>query len=195
MNFLAHFHLARHDDDLIVGALLGDFIKGPMRGDFTPGIEKGIMLHRRIDMVTDQFVIDQRLHQCFDPQFRRYLGIMLDLYFDHLLARNWSAYHGTDLAGFSHIVLTALSTHLHAMPDNAALLFNRLQAHKLLERYQQADIIEQILARISQRLSKANPLTEAMPAMQEQDEYLAGIFTDLYQRLEKEVAGALSAWA
>ncbi|MGA2151478.1 MAG: DUF479 domain-containing protein, partial [Geobacteraceae bacterium] len=49
MNFLAHLYLSGDDPELLVGNLLGDFVKGRLSGNFPDGIERGIELHRRID--------------------------------------------------------------------------------------------------------------------------------------------------
>ena len=53
MKYLAHFHLAGIDEGLISGALLGDFVKGPLRGDFDAAVERGISLHRNIDAFSE----------------------------------------------------------------------------------------------------------------------------------------------
>mgnify|MGYP003629303282 FL=1 len=66
MNYLAHFHLAQQlasrcglderdamQQGLLIGGLLGDFVKGPLRGNYPATWEVGIRLHRRIDALTD----------------------------------------------------------------------------------------------------------------------------------------------
>ena len=85
MNHLAHFALAGEEEALVIGALLGDYVKGPLAGRLPAGIEAGVRLHRRIDGFTDSHPVPAALRSLFGPGERRLSGVLLDLYFDHLL--------------------------------------------------------------------------------------------------------------
>ena len=49
MNLLAHAVLAGSDPGLVVGGVLGDWIKGPLDGGLSDDLSAGVRLHRRID--------------------------------------------------------------------------------------------------------------------------------------------------
>ena len=88
MNFLAHLYLAKDDDDLMLGALLGDFVRGRRAMWTYPyATREGIRLHRRIDKITDQSSQVKSLRRQFPKEFRRYAGIVIDIAFDYELAR------------------------------------------------------------------------------------------------------------
>ena len=53
MNYLAHAFLSFQQPDILVGNMISDFVKGKSKFTYTPGIQKGIMLHRAIDQFTD----------------------------------------------------------------------------------------------------------------------------------------------
>ena len=61
MNYLAHLYLS--DDgtpESLVGALLGDFVKGDDHRNYPPAIQRAILLHRKIDAFTDAHEIFRR---------------------------------------------------------------------------------------------------------------------------------------
>ena len=69
MNYLAHFHLSHGNDDWMTGALLGDFVKGPLKGERSKALEQGILLHRKIDAFTDRHPQLNATQQLFDPMY------------------------------------------------------------------------------------------------------------------------------
>lgn len=89
MNYLAHLHLGGQRPEELLGSLYGDFVKGPLQGEFRPGIESGIQLHRSIDAFTDAHPLVGQALSRFTHTRRRYAGIVLDVFFDHCLARDW----------------------------------------------------------------------------------------------------------
>ena len=102
MNWLAHLHLARDSDAALLGALLGDFALGTSGLDCWGAVEhREILVHRRVDRFTDTHPAVEALRARFPDGRRRYAGIVLDLYFDHCLARDWSRWSDTALDAFT----------------------------------------------------------------------------------------------
>ncbi|MFT5372684.1 MAG: acyl carrier protein phosphodiesterase, partial [Bacteroidia bacterium] len=101
MNFLAHLYLANGDDDLMLGALLGDFVRGRRAMWSYPfATREGIRLHRKIDKINDSSIQVRALQKKFPKEFRRYSGIIIDLAFDYELANSWSSHSSCSLAEF-----------------------------------------------------------------------------------------------
>ena len=92
MNYIAHIHLAKHTHTSLVGNFLGDFIKGNALDDLPLNLQHGIRLHRHIDVYTDSHPIVLALKSDFPKSIRRYAGIVLDVYFDHLLIQHWQKF-------------------------------------------------------------------------------------------------------
>lgn len=189
MNYLAHFHLAacaRQTPDpqgLLVGALLGDFVKGPLRGDWPADWERGIALHRRIDALTDSHPEVRSLLQVLPPDYRRYGGIMLDVCFDYCLARHWRNFHGAALPDFAQQVYGVLGMHESAMPLPAAKQARRLAQYDVLLAMGQWHTVENMLALIGQRLKRSNPLADCAPMLQERLPDIEAHFLRLYPQL------------
>lgn len=96
MNYIAHIHLARHSQTSMLGNFLGDFVKGSDLSALPPDIQYGVRLHRKIDTFTDAHAGVKALKSMFPSSLRRMSGVVLDIYFDHLLICHWSRFNDYD---------------------------------------------------------------------------------------------------
>lgn len=119
MNYLAHAYLAGDAASDRLGGLLGDFVKGPLPCGLPSDLAAGVALHRRIDSFADTHPAFMRSRARVGAPRRRYAGVMVDMFYDHLLAAHWSAYSDQSLAQYSQGVYDLLDS-------NAALLPPRL---------------------------------------------------------------------
>jgi len=101
MNFLAHFWLTDRAQLPLAGALLGDVLRGALPPQMPPALAASVTLHRRVDATTDRHPRVAAVRASFPPGARRYSGILLDLLFDHVLARDWAAYSTQPLPAFA----------------------------------------------------------------------------------------------
>ena len=92
LNYLAHIFLSGNDHQLQIGNFIGDFVKGSKYTTYPDRIQKGIILHRKIDSFTDSHVIVKETILLLRPTFGRYSGIITDMYFDYFLAVNFQTY-------------------------------------------------------------------------------------------------------
>ena len=81
--------------------MLGDFVKGPVLSDWPTDVAFGIRLHRRVDVLTDSDSAWKASRDRFPKALRRFAGIAVDLFYDHILARDWSRHHAEELAVFT----------------------------------------------------------------------------------------------
>ena len=183
MNHLAHALLGRADAGLMLGSLTADFVRGAIDPALPRGVRAGIALHRAIDVYTDSHPEVVTARARFAPPYRRYAGILLDVWFDHLLARDWGRYGDGSLQSFSHEVQALLATRAAELPPRMHGFARYLQAHDLPEAYRELPMIEQVLRGLSGRLSHANPLADALPALQAQapalERHFAAFFPEL----------------
>lgn len=182
MNYLAHFHLSDGDADLQIGALLGDFVKGPLSGELPPGVEQGIVLHRGIDAFSDRHHSLDSARQLFDPEFRRFSGIMIDIISDHFLSRHWQRFHHLPLASFSQQVYELLDEHplLAAAAKQQA---ERLVRYDVLVQFGEWDTVCAALDRVGMRLRRDNPLARAPRQLQRHYGALENLFLEFYPQL------------
>jgi len=159
MNFLAHLCLANGDSGLMLGGLFGDFVRGRrVLRTFADPVRQGIVLHRYIDKRTDNSKEVKLLRPMFPRDFRRYAGIIIDLAFDHELARNWWRYMPGSLERFDLEVRDLLRDNADIVPEGLTLFMRYADRHDLFSGYREEDMILYALAGLGIRLKRPNPL-------------------------------------
>lgn len=161
MNHLAHALVSGDDADRIVGGFLGDFVHGPVDPGLPMGVRQGLMLHRAVDVYTDGHPIVAEARSHFDPPYRRYAGIIVDIWFDHLLARDFAAWSPVPLASFSSNLRTTLQHANHLLPPALQRFLRYMQINDLPTRYRDEQQIQRVLEGVGARLLRVNPLASS----------------------------------
>ncbi len=193
MNFLAHLHLADGDPGDMTGGVAADFVRNPDLHRLTPDVLRGVMLHRLIDGFTDRHPLTHRSISRVARQMGWYGGIVIDIYYDHILARDWSRYSGEPLAEFAARSYRVLDDGHAALPEDARDFIRRFVDEDRLNRYATRDGIEDTLARVSRVIAKRIPnrpvwLPDAMPVLIAKDAELVVDFHAFYPELMAFVA-------
>ena len=185
MNHLAHTLLAGDDEDLRLGGMLGDFVRGrPDPARWLPRVIDGIRLHRAIDAYTDAHPEVLAAKASLPPPYRRYAGILLDMWFDHCLAQDFSRWSGQPLPEYSE-ALRALLWRQDVLLTPALRRFRGyMEANDLPAGYADRAVLGRALAGIGQRLSRANPLDTALPVLVAQEEELQRCFEVFFPQLQ-----------
>jgi acyl carrier protein phosphodiesterase len=158
MNFLAHLYLADGSDEGLLGALMGDFVKGPLVDAYPPGILRGIALHRRIDVFTDSHPVVLRSKQRVSGQRRRFAGIMVDMFYDHFLARDWDDFYDEPLDDFTCRAYRLLAEHAEVLPERLRRIVPAMAHTDWLGSYARVESIRTALDRMARRLKHENTL-------------------------------------
>jgi acyl carrier protein phosphodiesterase len=117
MNYLAHTYLAGDSESDRLGGLLGDFVKGPLPCGLPENLARGVALHRRIDSFADGHEAFQRSRERVSSSRRRYAGVMVDMFYDHLLAAHWSEYSVLPLIDYSRGIYDMLDANAAVLPE------------------------------------------------------------------------------
>lgn len=158
MNFLAHALLAGDVPALIVGGVVGDWIKGPLPGTLPDDLAKGVALHRAIDTFAETNPAFRRSRSRVSASRRRYAGILVDVFYDHLLARNWTTLHHQPLDEYCAYVYRLIQERLSDLPDSSHHALVLMAKEDWLSSYTQIESIADVLARMSRRARQPNPL-------------------------------------
>jgi acyl carrier protein phosphodiesterase len=158
VNYLAHVFLADDTPESLVGALLGDFVKGAAKNNYSPVIQRNIELHRRIDSFTDAHPIVRASKAAFTAERRRFAGVLLDVFFDHYLAKHWDNFSTIELKSFTTNVYAALHAHHELLPEKLQRMLPFMRAEDWLGSYRKIEWIEVTVQRMSRRLSRGEML-------------------------------------
>ncbi len=158
MNFLFHMLLSGKDDQLLVGNFMGDFVKGPLlQGRFPERIGLGVKLHRRIDSYAERHPLFRRSRGRIDSVYGLYRGILVDMFYDHLLVHDWNRWSDEDFSVFLRRTRRVVESHRHVVPEAMVPLLPVI-FDELLPSYATVEGIARALARISRRVGRPNPL-------------------------------------
>ncbi len=186
MNYLAHLHLGGSQPAQLLGSLYGDFVKGPLAGRWPADIEAAIRLHRRIDAFTDSHPLIAQAKLRFPAERRRFAGILLDVFFDHCLARDWGLYAAEPLDAFTRHVYQVLSAEAE-LPGRLALIAPRMAAQDWLGSYRDFETLELVIAGMARRISRPEALVGAMAELEDLYQPLSDDFQRFYPQLQQFV--------
>lgn len=190
MNFLAHALLAGEDPALLVGGVIGDWIKGPLPGVLPDDLARGVALHRAIDAFAESQPAFRRSRSRVSTDRRRYAGVLVDVFYDHLLARNWAAIHDRPLHEFCGAVYRSIEDRLDELPVSSRPALMLMAREDWLGSYSRIEGIADVLARMSRRARQPNPLEHG------EQEFLAdvdGYTSDFHEWLD-DMKGFCQRW-
>jgi len=153
MNFLAHLYLSKHEEELMIGNFIADAVKGKNFEAYTPAVTKGIIMHREIDAYTDAHAITKISKQRLMPRYKKYAGVIIDVFFDHFLAVNWEKYHAEPLSLFAENAYALLFKNIEMLPPKSQYLLPYMKQHNWLLNYSKIEGIQRTLSGMASRTS------------------------------------------
>ena len=166
MNYLAHLYLSPPGEDAMLGSLLGDFVKGPLTSAevskrYGADITRAIELHRRIDSFTDAHPVVTASRNRVSSGRRRFAGVMIDMFYDHFLAKYWDEFHHRQLDTFTADFYRILMRRQSELPERAQRAARFMVELDWLGSYAQVESVDTALNRMSQRLRRTNTLIDS----------------------------------
>jgi acyl carrier protein phosphodiesterase len=149
----------------------------------------GLRLHRAVDVYTDAHPDVLAAKALLPPPYRRYGGIMLDMWFDHCLARDFSRWNAQPLDSYSAALRALLHRHDGLLPPALRRFRGYMDAHDLPAGYADRATLGDALSGIGQRLSRANPLDSALPVLVQRDALLQPHFEAFFPQLQEFARG------
>jgi len=162
MNFLAHIYLSGNNDDIKFGNYIGDFVKGKKYNKYKDDIKKGILLHREIDSYTDRHPIVHKSIVRLRPAYGKYAGVVVDILYDHFLAKNWNNYSPVPLKSFVIDFHYTVLERLGKLPHKARRFTFPFLKKKRLICYADLSCFEEVLQKMAVYTSMPNKVSEAM---------------------------------
>ena len=192
MNFLAHVYLSGTEEGIIIGNFIADGIKGKKYKVFPESIQKGILLHRAIDSYTDKHPIVKqstaRLHQ----NYGHYSGVIVDILYDHYLAKNWKKYHKVPLATFVENFYELLRKNYEILPARIQKMMPIMISQNWLLSYETTEGIAKILSQMNIRTKGKSKMNLAILELEKYyddfEEEFESFFTELIAHSQNKLA-------
>lgn len=185
MNYLAHLFLSGSDEQTMVGNFIGDYVKGNTWNKFPENIKRGILMHRLIDSFTDAHPKFREAKTFFRDEFGLYSGIVIDLIYDHYLAKNWNKYSDLTLRTFAKRSHAVLLQNFMYLPVRVQSFLPFLIQHRRLESYASVNGIVQTLKIMSNYSSLPAKSDFVLETIQTNNNYFEVNFSEFIDDLIK----------
>lgn len=181
MNFLAHLHLADVSQTSLAANIAGDFAKGSIE-HFPKHLQQGIWLHRQIDQLTDSHELTKELLQKFPKSLTRAAPIIIDICFDHMLAKYWDEYHHLSLEAFAIKAYDAIDE-CDELPEGLVSIAPKIRKENWLVAYRSQKGLNQTLVSVAKRVSKPEIFNGAQETVKKLDIEIETAFRTFYPQL------------
>ena len=196
MNFLAHLLLSGKNRKILVGNFIGDFVKGGnLEERFEPEIVQGIHLHRFIDHFTDNHETPRISRDRLRPKYRHYSGVIVDIFFDHFLARNWDDFHESLLPDFAEEVYQTVESFHAILPEKVKYMLPFMIKGNWLVNYARMEGIERALSGMAKRTTHESHMEKSVQDLIQHYDAFQSEFYHFFPTLLAEVKQKLEkAW-
>ncbi|MBC7451585.1 MAG: DUF479 domain-containing protein [Cytophagales bacterium] len=184
MNFLAHLYLSGTDHSIMIGNFIADSVRGKELFQLSPEVQKGIQLHRFIDHFTDTHEVIHEAKLVIAPYFGKYNAVVVDIYMDHFLAKDWELYSDVSLVDYASSVYALLVTNKSDLPQRVQELLPYMIRQDWLSNYANFKGIEQVFRGMSMRASFESHMEEAAIVLEKHYTEMQKCFDSFFPQLK-----------
>jgi len=191
MNFLAHLKLSGDHDDIMLGNFIADHIKGNKIYHLPQSVIDGIMLHRKIDFYTDNHLEFIKSRERLYKKYHKYAGVIVDIYYDHFLAKNWDKYSYLSLNSFTAYSYGVLLKNYFLLPSRTKKILPIIVINNWLSSYKDFSGLKKTFKVIENRSSfktdLSNVLDDLLLDYEKYETEFFKFFPDIISYVEKEL--------
>ena len=162
MNYLAHIYLSNEEEEITLGNFIADGVKGKKYVQFPLGIQQGILLHRAIDSYTDAHPIVRKSTKRLHKKYSHYSGVIVDILYDHFLAKNWTQYHSIPLHKYTENFYNLINSNFDRLTPRIQKMMPYMIEQNWLLSYASIDGIGKILDQMNRRTNNQSKMNLAV---------------------------------
>ncbi|RXG15465.1 acyl carrier protein phosphodiesterase [Leeuwenhoekiella aestuarii] len=185
MNYLAHIYLSGDDPLLTIGNFMADGIKGKQYKTYLPQLQKGILLHRSIDSFTDSHPIVKQSTKRLHSKYSHYSGVIVDILYDHFLAKNWKNYATTPLSSYIENFYDSLDEYFELLTPGIQRMIPHMIADNWLLSYAEISGIATVLYNMNRRTKNISGMDRAVEDLQLHYHDFENEFTLFFEELRQ----------
>jgi acyl carrier protein phosphodiesterase len=193
MNYLAHLYLSGDDnEDLLIGNFITDGLKGADKSQYNQGVLDGITLHRKIDDFTDKHDVFVRSTKRLKEKYGLYAWVIVDVFYDHFLAKNWDQYHPESLDEYAKNIYTILDRRHNELPPNSQRFLWYMKEYHILYNYSKLEGMAKVLDGLNRRTKMKSGMDKAIEDLTVDFNLYETDFNDFFPDLEAYVKSQIS---
>ncbi|WP_246034717.1 acyl carrier protein phosphodiesterase [Polaribacter aestuariivivens] len=183
MNFLAHLYLSENNTNIMIGNFIADHIKGNNYLGFSNEIQQGIFLHREIDTFTDAHKIVRVSKRRLHKRYRHYDGVIIDIFYDYFLAKNWADYSAIPLDVYTKSIYKLFDKIKYDLPTKSQNFIKYMIDYDILFNYQNKAGIAKVLNGVNNRTKGVSQMNLAIEDLEKLEEELETDFKLFFKEL------------
>lgn len=183
MNFLAHIYLSFGDDEITIGNFIADSIRGNKIDHLPTRIQKGILLHREIDTYTDSHAIPKVSSKRLHKNYSHYSRVIVDIFYDHFLAKNWKNYSDTPLKIYVENFYDLLEDNYPVLPHGVQRMMPYMITDNWIYNYSKMEGIGRVLNGMNRRTKNKSKMNFAILDLEEHYTDFEKEFTSFFEEL------------
>jgi len=187
LNYLAHLFLAGNQPEMILGNFIADHVKGKEILNYSEAVRDGILMHRAIDTFTDQHQVVKQSIARLRNDFRKYSGVIVDMYYDHFLSAHWNEYSDIDIHTFTRTRYTTLNSFHSILPARSARLLFYMERQNWLLSYSNFEGMQQAFNGMSRRTTFESNMEYAVANLKSDYEEFGNEFRLFFPELQSYV--------
>ena len=185
MNYLAHIYLSNEEEEITLGNFIADGVKGKKYVQFPLGIQQGILLHRAIDSFTDAHPIVRKSTKRLHKKYGHYSGVIVDILYDHFLAKNWTQYHSIPLHKYTENFYNLINSNFDRLTPRIQKMMPYMIEQNWLLSYASIDGIGKILDQMNRRTNNQSKMNLAVLELTTYYKEFEEEFTLFFEDLKK----------
>ncbi len=183
MNFLAHIYLSFGDDEITIGNFIADSIRGNKIDHLPTRIQKGVLLHREIDTYTDRHTIPKISSKRLHKNYSHYSRVIVDIFYDHFLAKNWKNYSDTPLKVYVEDFYDLLEDNYPILPNGVQRMMPYMITDNWIYNYSKMEGIARVLNGMNRRTMNKSKMNLAILDLEEHYTDFEKEFTSFFDEL------------
>ena len=183
MNYLAHIYLSGNNKLVTIGNFMADGIKGKKYKKYPNDIQTGILLHREIDTFTDAHKTVRKSSKRLHEKYSHYSGVIVDILYDHFLAKNWSTYSDIPLETYCDTFYDSLEANFEILPERVQRMMPYMIADNWLVSYASIEGIQKVLEGMNRRTQNRSKMNLAVKDLEDFYKEFESEFTLFFEEL------------
>ena len=187
MNFLAHLYLSENNTNIMIGNFIADHIRGNNYEGFSKEIQQGIFLHREIDTFTDAHEIVRKSKRRLHERYRHYDGVIIDIFYDYFLAKNWVNYSAIPLDIYTDSINNLFDEISFELPVKSQQFIKYMIEYNILFNYQFKEGIEKVLNGMNRRTKGKSQMNLAIEDLRNLENEFEEDFNIFFKDLQEHI--------
>lgn len=183
MNFLAHIYLSGDNDQVKIGNFIADSVRGKKYQNYPTEIRQGILLHRAIDTFTDSHKTVKQSTKRLHSNYHHYSGVIVDILYDHFLAKNWLNYCNKPLDEYTLEFYNLLNNNYDILPERVKGMIPHMVADNWLLSYASIEGISKVLFQMNKRTKNKSRMNFAVIELEAFYDEFESEFTSFFDEL------------